>query len=79
MGKTATDALVRPALRDLHAAIARQRPLMPGGQPMPDDLDGIARGVARRHGITPDDLKRWYAALGRAERAGLSTEISDEQ
>ncbi|HMT45493.1 MAG TPA: hypothetical protein PKE59_00095 [Novosphingobium sp.] len=74
MQRSASEALVRPALRDYRAAILKASRLLPGGQPLREDLDGLRRRVARDHGVTPEDLARWYDRLGAKELQRLSAE-----
>lgn len=54
-------ASIRQSWADHIARIARH---IPGGIPMPHDLDGIRRVVAREIGVTPDTVD---AALAGAD------------
>lgn len=43
----------------MHGSLAEAERHTPGGVLLEHDLDGLRKRVARRHGITPEDLKRW--------------------
>lgn len=54
-----TTATLEPIFADLDAAKDEAERHTPGGVLLEHDLDGLRKRVARRHGITPEDLKRW--------------------
>lgn len=51
--------ILEPIFADLDAAKAEAERHTPGGVLLEHDLDGLLKRVARRHGVTPEDLKRW--------------------
>lgn len=54
-----TARILNPILADLADAKVEAERHTPGGVLLEHDLDGLRKRVARRHGITPEDLKRW--------------------
>ncbi len=42
-----------------HEHIRAQCPYLPGGKPMPEDMEGALRTAARENGCTVEDLRRW--------------------
>lgn len=58
---TAAWEAIRPALDALRGACEVARHLTPGGRLLEHDLVGIRRRVARKFGVTPEDLARWDA------------------
>lgn len=66
--KTAAETMIVPALRAYHRAREVARHHTPGGRLLEVDCHGIRRRVARDHGITPEDLQRWYDAMSSAQR-----------
>lgn len=71
---TAAERFIDPALKDYLRAQNRARFVTPGGRLLEVDLVGIRRRVAREHGITPEDLQRWWDRTTPAERAALAEE-----
>lgn len=51
--------ILEPIFADLDAAKAEAERHTPGGVLLEHDIDGLRKRVARRHGVTPEDLKRW--------------------
>lgn len=70
--RTAAEQFILPALRAYDAAQRRARFCTPGGHLLEHDLAGIRRRAARDHGVTPEDLQRWYDRLSAEQRAALS-------
>lgn len=73
---TAAERLIVPALKAYQVAQNRARFVTPGGHLFEDDLRGIRRRVARDHGVTPEDLQRWYDRQTPAQRASLWNEAA---
>lgn len=58
--------LIAPVLADFRSKVSAILNHLPGGKPNTEDLFGIARRVARDHGVTPEDLVRWHQAVPEA-------------
>lgn len=69
--ETAAERFIIPALKAYRLAQRRACFVTPGGVLLKDDLRGIRRRVAREHGITPEDLQRWWDLMTPAQRAAL--------
>ncbi|MES2845611.1 MAG: hypothetical protein V4747_11330 [Pseudomonadota bacterium] len=50
-------------------ACSRIENLLPGGHPMPSDMVGTRRAIARKFGVDQDDLKRWIDEREKAKGA----------
>ena len=74
--ETAAERLIVPALRAYLVARNRARFVTPGGHLLEEDLRGIRCRVAREHGITPEDLQRWWDRMTPAQRESLRDEAA---